>query len=114
MAVNATSFKKTYTKTVVFSTPTLWQVTVNPRLHQRFLDTHRQVWVSLLWCHCSFLLGPGMRKVLFVPSKRLFPLVLWKFCNQIPWASKVKFHGSSQSLCWIPRLGNLLWVLELF
>ena len=25
----------------------------------RLLDTHRQVWVSLLWGHCSFLLGPG-------------------------------------------------------
>ena len=23
------------------------------------LDTHRQVWVSLLWGHCSLLLGPG-------------------------------------------------------
>ena len=23
------------------------------------LDTHGQVWVSLLWGHCSFLLGPG-------------------------------------------------------
>ena len=39
--------------------------------------------------------------------------VLWKFCSQIPLASKVKFSGSSQSLCQIPRLGNLLWVLEL-
>ena len=39
--------------------------------------------------------------------------VLWKFCNQIPLASKVKFPGSSQSLCWIRRLGNLLWALEL-
>ena len=28
---------------------------------------------SLLWGHCSFLLGPGAHKVLFVPSKRLFP-----------------------------------------
>ena len=28
-------------------------------------------------------------------------------------ASKVKFPGGSQSLCQIPRLGNLLWVLEL-
>ena len=34
--------------------------------------------------------------------------VLWKFCNQIPLASNVKVPGSSQSLCWIPRLGNLL------
>ena len=37
--------------------------------------------------------------------------VLCKFCNQIPLASKVKFSGESQSLCQIPRLGNLLWVL---
>ena len=41
---------------------------------QRLLDTHRQVWVSLLWGHCSFLLGPGAYEVLFVPSKSLFPL----------------------------------------
>ena len=26
-----------------------------------------------LWGHCSFLLGPGAHKVLFVPSKSLFP-----------------------------------------
>ena len=38
---------------------------------------------------------------------------LWEVCNQIPLAPKVKFPGGSQSLCWIPRLGNLLWVLEL-
>ena len=37
------------------------------------LHTHRQVWVSLLWSHCSFLLGPGAHKILFVPSKSLFP-----------------------------------------
>ena len=28
---------------------------------------------SLLWGHCSFLLSPGAHKVLFVPSKSLFP-----------------------------------------
>ena len=53
--------------------PTLQQATANPHLHQRLLDTHRQVWVSLLWGHCSFLLGPGVHKFLFVPSKSLFP-----------------------------------------
>ena len=26
-----------------------------------------QVWVSLLWGHCSFLLGPGVHEILFVP-----------------------------------------------
>ena len=46
---------------------------VNPRLHQRLLDTHGQVCVRLLWDHCSFLSGPGVHKVLFVPSQSLFP-----------------------------------------
>ena len=32
-----------------------------------------QVWVNLLWGHRSFLLGPGVHQVLFVPSKSLFP-----------------------------------------
>ena len=51
--------------------PTLQQATADPRLCQRLLDTPRQVWVSLLWGHCSFLLGPGAHKALFVPSKSL-------------------------------------------
>ena len=37
----------------------LQQATADLRLHQRLLDTHGQVWVSLLWGHCSFLLGSG-------------------------------------------------------
>ena len=40
-------------------------------------------------------------------------LVLWKFCNQIPLASKVRFPTGSQSLWQIPRLGTLFWALEL-
>ena len=38
---------------------------------------------------------------------------LWKFCNQIPLASRVKFPEGSQSFCWFPKLENPLWVLEL-
>ena len=48
---------------------TLQQATADSHL----LDTHRQVWVNLLRGHCSFLLGPGVHKVLFVTSKSLFP-----------------------------------------
>ena len=33
---------------------TLQQETANPRLHQRILVTHRKVWVSFLWGHCSW------------------------------------------------------------
>ena len=51
--------------------PTLEQAIADPCLHQRLLDTHGQVWVSLLWGHCSFLLGPGAHTALFVPSKSL-------------------------------------------
>ena len=39
--------------------------------------------------------------------------VLWNFCNQIPLTFKVKFPAGSQALCQVPRLGNLLWALEL-
>ena len=61
--------------TLLHSAPlTLQQATINPHLCQRLLDTHRQdSWVSLLWGYCCFLLGPGAHKVLFVPSKSLFP-----------------------------------------
>ena len=55
------------------SAPTLQQATADPCLHRRLLGTPGQVWVSLLWGPCSFLLGPGAHKVLFVPSKSLFP-----------------------------------------
>ena len=41
------------------------------------------------------------------------PPVLWKFCNQIPLAFKIKFPGGFKFLCWISRLGNLLLTLEL-
>ena len=53
--------------------PTLQQATTDPHPCRRLLDPHGQVWVNLLWRHCSFLLGPGAHKVLFVPSKSLFP-----------------------------------------
>ena len=45
----------------------------DPCLHQALLETHWQVWVSLLYGHWSFFLGSGRHKVLFVPSKSLFP-----------------------------------------
>ena len=53
--------------------PTLHQATADPCLRCRLLDPPGQVWVSLLWGHWSFLLSPGAYKVLFVPSKSLFP-----------------------------------------
>ena len=51
---------------------TLQCATIYPCFHQKFLDTHRQSWVSLFWGHCTFLLGPRAHEVLFVPFKSLF------------------------------------------
>ena len=71
MNIKVTSLKRSHACTAILSA--LHQATADPRLRQRFLDTHGQVWVSLLWSHCSFLLGPGAHEALFVPTKSLFP-----------------------------------------
>ena len=73
MKIMVTSFKRS-PAVLLHSVPLdLQQATTDPRLCWRLLDSHGQVWVSLLWGHCSFLLGPGAHKVLFVPSKSLSP-----------------------------------------
>ena len=113
MVVMATSFKRTYTRTVVGSTLIPQQNSVDTRLHLRLPSTHKQVRLSLLWDHCSFLLDPGVHKVLFVLSKGVFCPVLWNCCSQILLTFKVGITGDTQSLCQIPRLGSLLWGLEL-
>ena len=73
MRIMATSFKRSHAWTAILSAPdpTAGHHWSTPPLE--VLDTHRQVWVSLLWGSCSFFLGPGADKVLFVPSKSLFP-----------------------------------------
>ena len=97
MTVMEISFKRIYARTVIFSTPlTSQQATVDPYLCWRLLDHHRQVWFSLLWGYCSFLLAPGVHKVLFVPSKSLFIQSCGSFVinptglqSQIPWGLSV-------------------------
>ena len=69
----ATSFERSHAPTATLSAPDPTEAAIDPCICWRLLDTHGQVWVSLLWCHCPFLLGPGMHKVFFVPSKSLFP-----------------------------------------
>ena len=72
MKVMETSFKGSDVCTATLTAP-------NPAAGDHrpisLLETpgHGQVGVSLLWGHCSFLLGPGAHKVLFVPPQSLFP-----------------------------------------
>ena len=84
MKIVATSFKRSHACTATLSAPSsaaghhLLQPTTEPHLHWRLLETPGKVWVSVLRGPCSFLLGPGAHKFLFMPSKSHF-LVLCKF-----------------------------------
>ena len=60
---------------------TPWQATVDPCLCRRLPDTHRQVWLSLLWGYYSFLLVPGEHKCFVCVLQESVSLVLWKFYN---------------------------------
>ena len=73
MKIMATSSKRPMRVLLHSVPPALKLATTDPHLCWTLLDTPRQVWVSLLWGHRCFLLGPGARKVLFVPSKSPFP-----------------------------------------
>ena len=56
-------------------------------------------WFSLLWGHCSFLLGPGVHKVMFVPSKSLFP----HSCRSSWWLMTLSSaHPQDKCSCWAP------------
>ena len=104
--------------------PALQQATADSHLCWRHQEAHGQVWVSLLWGHCSFLLGLGAHKVLFVPSKSLFPFLFkfWQlyggvngdllqeslchtqvYCTQSPCpCSSPVLTCTSTGECWIP------------
>ena len=76
MKIMETSSKRSHAHTAALSAPdpAAGHCQPMPPLEDSWTFTvYRQVWVSLLWGHCSFLLGSGMHKVLFVPSKSLFP-----------------------------------------
>ena len=64
---NGDFFKRSHALTAALNAPNPEAGHCQPRPPP---GTHGQVWVSLLWGHCSFLLGPGEHKVLFVPSKK--------------------------------------------
>ena len=89
----ATFFKGSHARTAALSAPTLKPNTADPCLLQRLLDTHRHVWVSFLWGHCSFLLGHGVHDL-----KSLFP----RFCVRSG-GSVVGLMATSKRAYAIPR-----------
>ena len=114
VGVMTTSFKKTCApRTVVFHAP---DTAACHYQSMPLLEPPRYIQASLAQSHVgTLLLSPGSwcAEGFTCALQESVSPVLWKFCNQIPLASKVKFPGASQSLCQIPKLGNLLQVLEL-
>ena len=103
-------------RTVVISGPDPVAGHCQRRLCRRLLDTHRQVQLSLLWGHCSFLLVPGAHGVFFVPSKSLFPQSCGSSIIKSHWPSKSYSLGVlsafARSLGWGSRkLFCSLWVI---
>ena len=119
--------------------PTLQQATVFPQLHQKLLDTHRQVWACLLCGHCSFLVGPGAQDFVSVLQESVSP-VLCKFwwlcggvnggllqeglwhtqvcCTQRPYSSgrpllTITSAGDTQTLVWLSLCG-VPWCMQHF
>ena len=115
--------------------PTLQQATTNPHLHQGLLDTHGQVWVSLLWGHCSLFLGPGAQgSVCSLQECFLSPVMFWRLYGKVngdllqealchtqvcctqspcPWSSPLltrTFSGDTQTQFCLSLCGGL-WVL---
>ena len=111
IAVMATFFKRTCTSMLqlpgllysVLLTPQ--QANVDPHLHQRLLDTHRKVCLSLFWGHCSSLLGPGVHNISFLSSRSLFPLSSGNSVVRSHWPSKSNSLGIL-SLLLDPQVGK--------
>ena len=57
----ATSFKRSHARTAAHSAPNLAAGHRQPTPPPETPEHSQQVWVSLLWGHCSFLLGSGRR-----------------------------------------------------
>ena len=90
-----TSFKRSHARTATLSVPSPEQATADPRLCQRLLDTHRQVWT--ISCGVTALFSWVLvHRVLLCPPRVYFP-VLCKF-----WQLSGGVNGDllQESLCY--------------
>ena len=79
-------------RTAPANAPSLWRAVADPCLHRRPSSTNRYVWFSFLWETPSPLVLMWARFCLCpLRVDLLFPLVLWKYCHQVPFVLKVRF-----------------------
>ena len=73
MKLMVTSFKRSHAGTALLSVSDSVVGHCQPKPSLETPGHSGQVWVSLLWRHCSLLLRPGVHRILVLPSKGLFP-----------------------------------------
>ena len=74
--------------------PNLQQATTGPHLQWRLPDTYGQVWVSLLWGHCSFLLV--RTRFCLCPPRVCFPVLckFWRLYGEVMKIMRTSFKRS--------------------
>ena len=107
---NDTFFKRAYASMPqlpgllysVFLTP--WQATVDSCLRRRLPNTLTQVWLSLLWDNCSFLLRAGAYRFCLCSPRVSVSPVLWKSVIKSRW------HLTADSLVslLVPHVGKFV------
>ena len=97
MKIKVTSFKRSHAHTATLSAP-------DPEAgHHRPTpqpETHRQVWVSLLWGHCSLLPGPGAHKLFVCAFQESVSLVLckvWQLYGEVMVTSSKRAYAITRS-----------------
>ena len=108
----------------------LKQATTDPCLCLRFWDPHGHVWVSFLWGHCSFLLGPVSQGFVCALPESVSPVLckFWWFYGEVngnlfqevlshtqvcytksPCSRPLLTHtftGDTQTQCWLSFCGS--------
>ena len=83
MKITGTSFKKSCACAATLSAPDPTAGHHRPTPLPEAPGHSQQMWGSFLWGHCSLLLGPGVHRVSFVPSKSLFPQSCGSSCGSL-------------------------------
>ena len=117
MKIMVASFKRSHAPTAPLSSPHPATVPHRPPPPPGTPGLSRQVWVSHLWGHCSFLLGPGVQgsvcalqeSVSLVPCKFCVGVLLSSLLNRSkPWKWKFIIFWASVFFCKVRRLKHMI------
>ena len=88
MKIRATPFKRSHARAATLSAPNSAVGHLRPTPLPQTPAHSRQVWVSLLWGHCSFLLGSGRRLSNTALSQSLWGLWVLVCTRRMHWSQQ--------------------------